>query len=118
MADGNRDGNRGELWRTLANLGGREASDLCAGRTLANYGELKNGVLKTTKVQAFGGSNPSPSARSIPPKSNAIGCRRQQSDSETGRRLTAEQPASAARGWQPLASPKPPSLQPPGFRFS
>jgi hypothetical protein len=62
MADGNRDGNRGELWRTLAKVGGRKASDLCTGRTLANYGELKNGVLKTTKVQAFGGSNPSPSA--------------------------------------------------------
>src|ERR1700694_877654 len=48
----------------------------------------------------------------------SAGCRRQQSDSETARRLTAEQPASAARGWQPLAGPKPPSLQAPGFRFS
>jgi hypothetical protein len=56
MAHGNRDGNRGELWRTLANVGGRKTSDLYTGRTLANYGELK-----TTKVQAFGGSNPSPS---------------------------------------------------------
>src|ERR1700719_2296326 len=45
-------------------------------------------------------------------------CRRQQSDSESGRRLTAEQLASAARGWQPLASPKPLSLQAPGFRLS
>jgi hypothetical protein len=51
MADGNRDGNRGELWRTLANVGGRKTSDLYTGRTLANYGELKNGVLKTTWVR-------------------------------------------------------------------
>ncbi len=40
------DGNRGELWRTLANLGGQFKSDL-----------------ESTKMQAFGGSNPSPSAR-------------------------------------------------------
>src|ERR1700682_1220692 len=107
--------NVGERWRTKgqrlmyrANVGERL-------RTLVDYARP---VLKTTKVQAFGGSNPSPSARSIPPKSNAIGCRRQQSDSETARRLTAGQPASAARGWQPLAGPKPPSLKPPGFRLS
>ncbi len=34
--DGNRDGNRGELWRTLANVGGRKAYDPYRGRTLAN----------------------------------------------------------------------------------
>ncbi len=36
---------RGELWRTMTNVGGRSQE-----------------ALKTTKVQAFGGSNPSPSA--------------------------------------------------------
>jgi hypothetical protein len=37
MADGNRDGNRGELWRTLANVGGRKASRFMY---RANVGEL------------------------------------------------------------------------------
>jgi hypothetical protein len=54
--------NYGELWRTsaddrlLTHVQGERP------RTLANGGGLKNTVLKTTKVQAFGGSNPSPSA--------------------------------------------------------
>jgi hypothetical protein len=45
--DGNRDGNRGELWRTSANVG-RKSCQLCTGRTLANCGERwrieKNGL--------------------------------------------------------------------------
>jgi hypothetical protein len=45
------------------NCGERTPSDLDTGRTLANYSELKLADLKTIKVQAFGGSNPSPSAR-------------------------------------------------------
>ncbi len=61
--DGNRDGNRGELWRTVANVGGRSGCQRYTRRPLANYGERwRTGkYLKTTKVQAFGGSNPSPS---------------------------------------------------------
>ena len=59
---GNRDGNRRELWRTSANSGGQLLARSCTGRTLANHGELKLADLKTTKVQAFGGPNPSPSA--------------------------------------------------------
>ena len=64
MIDVNRDGNRGELWRTSANTAERKRLISYTGRTPANCGELKLAALKTTKVQAFGGSNPSPSAPS------------------------------------------------------
>src|SRR5579864_8230727 len=52
FADGKRDGNRGEQWRTLANVGEHP-------QTVSNS---QGAGLKTFKVQAFGGSNPSPSA--------------------------------------------------------
>jgi hypothetical protein len=68
--DGNRDGNRGELWRTLANVGERWRTKGQRVMYRANVGErlrmlvnYARPVLKTTKVQAFGGSNPSPSAK-------------------------------------------------------
>jgi hypothetical protein len=52
----------GERWRTVAD----ERLLMCIQRerrrTMANNDERKNTGLKTTKVQAFGGSNPSPSA--------------------------------------------------------
>jgi len=57
--------NSGELQRTLAD---ERAASCVQGerwRTVANAGELKKTVLKTTKVQAFGGSNPSPSASAL-----------------------------------------------------
>jgi hypothetical protein len=37
--DGNRDGNRGELWRTSANVGGRSSGKVSTPRTWANDGE-------------------------------------------------------------------------------
>ena|SRR5438876_8380848 len=37
--DGNADGNGGELWRTLANVGERTMRDAYRARTLANVGE-------------------------------------------------------------------------------
>jgi hypothetical protein len=46
LLDGNRDGNRSELWRTSANVGGLETCDSDTGRTVANTGELKREVLK------------------------------------------------------------------------
>jgi hypothetical protein len=42
--DGNRDGNRSELWRTSANHGGLETCDSDTGRTVATAGELKRAV--------------------------------------------------------------------------
>jgi hypothetical protein len=62
VGDGNHDGNRGELWRTLANVGGRAGQDSYTGRTLANCGERRRTEkLKTARVQALVGSNPTPS---------------------------------------------------------
>jgi hypothetical protein len=52
--------NYGELWRTLADERAMTHIQGERWRTVANAGERKNTV-KTTKVQAFGGSNPSPS---------------------------------------------------------
>ena len=65
VGDGNRDGNRGELWRTLADERTKTHIQGERWRTVANAGERKNAGLKTTKVQAFGGSNPSPSASAL-----------------------------------------------------
>ncbi len=39
VGDGYRDGNRGELWRTVANVGGRSTANLNTGRTFTNAGE-------------------------------------------------------------------------------
>ncbi len=65
--DGNRDGNRG---RTTANVGEQRRTTSANVKYAADDGERPRTmvddaatVLKTTKVQAFGGSNPSPSAR-------------------------------------------------------
>src|SRR6266566_9253387 len=64
--------NAGERWRTTdarclytANSGERP-------RTVADGTKV---ALKTTKVQAFGGSNPSPSARPLSPQTNRRLCR-------------------------------------------
>ena len=57
--------NYGERWRTSAD---DQPSTCIQGerrRTMANAGGRKTAVLKTTKVQAFGGSNPSPSASGL-----------------------------------------------------
>jgi hypothetical protein len=54
--------NYGERWRTLADEMPPIRVQGERWRTVVNAGGLKNTVLKTTKVQAFGGSNPSPSA--------------------------------------------------------
>ena len=63
--DGNRDGNLGELRR----VGERWRTKRAGMKYAADVGERPRTVtdglkvaLKTTKVQAFGGSNPSPSA--------------------------------------------------------
>src|SRR5438128_5344722 len=51
--------NVGERWRTISGKVKYGADDGERPRTFENEGTT---VLKTTKVQAFGGSNPSPSA--------------------------------------------------------
>ncbi|SRR5712691_5315686 len=62
LFDGNGDGNRGEVWRTSANVGGRQAprrpyraNSGERSRTIANEGGRSQEALKTTEVQAFGG---------------------------------------------------------------
>ena len=67
--DGNRDVNRGELWRTLANVGERRRTKRVDVKYSADVGERprtivnsQGAVLKTARVQALVGSNPTPSA--------------------------------------------------------
>jgi len=65
VLDGNRDGNRGELWRTPANVGEQRRAMPIRGelwRTMTNVGGRSQEALKTARAQALGGSNPSPSA--------------------------------------------------------